>query len=198
MLGAAQVTKGRPPKLNVIRDESGKSRGEPEIVDPTRLWYRARELKREGLAGRHAKEHASNALAGHSLGRLLLRHQTNPQDPGAISREQYDAGSKWTEIIHRHASIMGYSLGSPKAPSFIMVSGGLSCATAPTDEQIGRIRDQFKVCYNALAEASKSHGSNVQYATYAVCVQDRPLSALTTADYGALRIGLNVLARALR
>lgn len=195
MIGAAQVTKGRPRKPNVLRDRSGKSRGEPEhIAKAVVLRYRARDLERDGIPAKHADD----ALAGHSLGRLLLRHQTNPQDPGAISREQYDAGVKWAAIIHRHARIMGYSLGSPKSPSFIMVATGLSCLVEPTDEEIGWIRDQFRICYDALAEASKSHGSNVQYATYAVCVQDRPLSALTTADYGALRIGLNVLARALR
>jgi len=195
MLGAQSVARGRPRNPNVRRDRSGKSRGEPEhVVKAWALFYRGRDLELDGISPKHADD----ALAGHSLGRLLLRHQANPQDPGSISREQFDAGTKWAEIIHRHASIMGYSLGSPKAPSFVMVSGGLSCAQEPTDEQIGRIRDQYRVCYDALAEASKSHGSNVQYATYAVCVQDRPLSALTTADYGALRIGLNVLARALR
>lgn len=198
MLGAAQVTKGRPRKPNVLRDRSGKSRGEPEVVDATRLDYRVRDLRRAGLKEQDAIENANSALAGFTLGVLLLRHQVNCNDPDSIHPAQYRAGHSFARIVREHARITGYSLSRPRSPSFVMVSFGVSCADPPSAEEVAKIRDDYRLCYDGLAAASKDHGPNVQYATYAVCVENRPISALTTADYGALRIGLNVLARALR
>ncbi len=198
MLGA-QVARGRPRNPNVRRDRSGKSRGlSAAQIKTAALFYRGRDLELDGIHPRHADD----ALAGTTLGRLYLRHQSDAQNPGGISREQYNAGNRWCEIVHRHASIMGYSLGSPRSPSDIMVGHGLSCTAEPTDEEISRIRDQYRECHEALSAASVGppigHGSLVMLATYGVCVEDRPVSTLTTADYGALRIGLNALARVLR
>lgn len=198
MIGAAQVTKGRPRKPNVIRDRSGKSRGEPERIDPVRLAYRARDLRRAGFRPRDASDQAANSLAGSTLGQLLLRHQISPWAVDSIEPRQYGAGLRFARMIREHARIMGYSLGGLKALQFIRIGAGKDCIPDATEDEIIDIRASYCACYDVLAEASKFHGSNVQYATYAVCVQDRPLSALTTADYGALRIGLNVLARALR
>jgi hypothetical protein len=188
-----QVQMGRPLKPNVIRDRSGKSRGEALRVDPAVLAVRARHLMADGISG----EHAADALAGFTLGRLLLRYRTDHTDPSGISQAQFDAGDTWCKIVHRHAAIMGYKLRT-KTPSFIMVSGGLSCGDEPDEETILRVRRQFSDCYNFMASAAKDHGRRVIDVTYGVCVENWPMNALYERDYGDLKIGLNTLGRALR
>ena len=89
-------------------DPSGNARG-----------ARAR-IARRGLRARFAGKHASDALAGFTLGVLHLRWQADKNDPGGISPEQFNAAQAWTRIVHRHAAIMGYSL-TIRTPSFIMV-----------------------------------------------------------------------------
>lgn len=193
--GAEVPRLGRPRNPNVRRDRRGKSRGEPEhVIKAQSLHYRGRDLENDGISAKHADD----ALAGFSLGRLLLRGRSNPGRNDSIDQTQYDAGSRWAEIVRRHASIMGYSLGSPKAPSFVMVSSGVSCSQEPDQAEINAVRGRYRDCFNILAEAARSHGISVQLVTWKVCVENRPISELSESDYGALRIGLNVLARALR
>lgn len=161
------------------------------------LRYRARDLRDAGFSTKDADVHADNALAGFTLGLLLLRHQLSKYAPDSIDARQYRAGQRWAWVVREHARVMGYSLGGIKALSGERVSPGFSCVQEATDEQIAKVRDDWKLCYNALAEASKDY-KGAPYITYAVCVENRPIAALSEADYGALRIGLNVLARVLR
>ena len=148
---------GRRRKVNVIRDTGGKSRGEPQIVHPETIAVRLRELRRCGVPvrDRHA---ALDALAGFTLGRLLLRHRADVSDPGSINEQQYDAGQEWAKLVYRHAIVMGYSLGSPKSPSFILVGAGLSCAQEPNEQEIIVVRRRWSDCYRALMETCKTHG----------------------------------------
>ena len=187
---------GRRRKVNVIRDTGGKSRGEPQIVHPETIAVRLRELRRCGVPvrDRHA---ALDALAGFTLGRLLLRHRADVSDPGSINEQQYDAGQEWAKLVYRHAVVMGYSLGSPKSPSFILVGAGLSCAQEPNEQEIIVVRRRWSDCYRALMETCKTHGLAVRDITYAVCIENRSIDLLTPADYGNLRIGLNALAKVL-
>jgi len=187
---------GRRRKVNVIRDTGGKSRGEPQIVHPETIAVRLRELRRCGVPvrDRHA---ALDALAGFTLGRLLLRHRADVSDPGSINEQQYDAGQEWAKLVYRHAIVMGYSLGSPKSPSFILVGAGLSCAQEPNEQEIIMVRRRWSDCYRALMETCKTHGLAVRDITYAVCIENRSIDLLTPADYGNLRIGLNALAKVL-
>ena len=66
----------------MIRDRSGKSRGELETVAPEVLAMRARDLTRDNVS----PVHAGDALAGFTLGRLLLRHRADRSDPGSITQ----------------------------------------------------------------------------------------------------------------
>ena len=190
------AVQGRRRKVNVIRDTGGKSRGEPQIVHPETIAVRLRELRRCGVPvrDRHA---ALDALAGFTLGRLLLRHRADVSDPGSINEQQYDAGREWAKLVYRHAVVMGYSLGSPKSPSFILVGAGLSCAQEPNEQEIIVVRRRWSDCYRALMETCKTHGLAVRDITYAVCIENRGIDLLQPADYGNLRIGLNALARVL-
>jgi hypothetical protein len=188
--------RGRKRKLNVIRDARGKSRGEPEIVHPETIAARLRDLHRDGVPARDRQD-ALDALAGFTLGRLLLRNRADPGDPGSINEQQYNAGQEWAKLVRRHAAIMGYALGSPKSPSFVLVGSGLSCAEEPDEEDIIRVRRQWSDCYRVLMEVCKTHGLAVRDITYAVCIDNRGIEFLTPSDYGNLRVGLNTLAKVL-
>src|SRR5262245_6781547 len=131
--GTAIMSRKRKP--NVLRDRKGKSRGEPEAVAAEVLAVRARDLTSDNISA----EHAQDALAGFTLGRLLLRGRADPSNPGSITQAQYDAGDEWSQIVRAHARVMGYSLSCP-SPSFVMVNSGLSCATDPARSEVIRIR----------------------------------------------------------
>jgi len=194
------MRRGRRRKPNAIRDRTGKSRGEPESIAPDVLAMRARDLMRDNVS----PVHAGDALAGFTLGRLLLRNRADRSDPGSITQQQYDAGDDWSRIVRAHARVMGYSLGRP-SPSFVMVGTGLSCASDPEQDEVLRIRRKYSDCYVALIEAGalfrgqeKVTGVEVAMICWDVCINNRPISTLSAADYGNLRAGLNALAKVLR
>lgn len=185
---------GRKRKPNVRRAANGKSRGAPDAIDPETLAVRARELRNAGFAPHFAGKHASDALAGFTLGVLHLRYQADRNDPGGISPEQFNAAQAWTRIVHRHAAIMGYTL-SVRTPSFIMVGGGITCLAEPDEKEITGVRRQWSDCYNALMSAARDHGLRVSIVTYGVCIENWPAGALSGEDLGLLRIGLNALGK---
>lgn len=194
------MRRGRRRKQNVIRDRSGKSRGELETVAPEVLAMRARDLTRDNVS----PVHAGDALAGFTLGRLLLRHRADRSDPGSITQQQYDAGDDWSRTVRAHARLMGYSLSRP-SPSFVMVGTGPSCASDPEQGEVLRIRRKYSDCYAALIDAGtlfkgrgKVTGVEVAMICWDVCINNRPISTLSAADYGNLRAGLNALAKVLK
>jgi hypothetical protein len=197
--GSGIMRRGRRRKPNVIRDRTGKSRGEHAVAAEV-LAMRARDL----LSDQIAPEHAQDALAGFTLGRLLLRGRADPSNPGSITQAQYDAGDDWSEIVRAHARLMGYSLTST-SPSFELVKGGLSCDSDPQRTEVMRIRRKYSDCYRALIDAGtvfkdyrKASGLEVAMICWDVCIDNRPLGTLSAADYGNLRAGLNALVKALR
>lgn len=185
---------GRKRKANVRRDASGKSRGEPATISPETLAVRARELRKAGFAAGFAGKYASDALAGFTLGVLHLRWQANKDDPGGISREQFNTAQAWTRLVHRHAAVMGYTL-TIRTPSFIMVGGGTSCMAEPDEREIIAVRRQWSDCYNALMSACRDHGIRVSIVTYGVCIENWPIGTLSHEDLGRLRIGLNAIGK---
>ena len=185
---------GRKRKLNVRRDASGKSRGEIGAIDPDSIAVRVRELVKAGFTDGFAGRHASDALAGFTLGVLHLRWQANKDDPGGISHEQFNAGQAWNRLAHRHAAIMGYNLNI-RTPSFIMVGGGTSCLAEPDAQEIIGVRRKWSDSYNALMSACRDHGLRVSIVTYGVCIENWPVGALSYEDLGLLRIGLNAIGK---
>jgi hypothetical protein len=181
---------------NARRDRDGRSR---EYIIRHRNDYeqtlarRSIELIRDGIE----PSHSPDRLAGFTLGRLLLRHRQSPRSEGSITERQYNAGSEWTAIVHRHAAINGYRL-TVHSPSFSMV-GGMSCARDPSFEEVSGVRRKWSGCYNALMEACRTFGGvRIRDVTYGVCVENWPLDALSRDDYGMLRVGLNAIGRALK
>jgi hypothetical protein len=185
---------GRKRKPNVRRDARGKSRGEPEMIAAESLAVRARELRAAGFTASFAGKHASDALAGFTLGVLHLRWQACRDDPGGISPEQFNSAQAWTRLVHRHAAIMGYSL-TIRTPSFIMVGGGMTCIAEPDEREIVGVRRKWSDCYNALMVAARDHGLRVAIVTYGVCVENWPVGALSHEDLGHLRVGLNAIGK---
>ena len=145
---------------------------------------RARELRAAGFDARFAGKHASDALAGFTLGVLHLRWQACKDDPGGLSPEQFNTAQAWTRIVHRHAAIMGYSL-TIRTPSFIMVGGGVSCLAEPEEQEITSVRRRWSDCYNALMAAARDHGMRVPVVTYGVCVENWPPLALSHRGFRA-------------
>ncbi len=192
---AISALRGRPRNPNVVRDKQGKSRGEPEVISAAVLSVRERDMKLDGVK----LEHSRDRYAGFSLGRLMLRgrdaDKSQIADPGSITVSQFDAGEKWSSIVHRHAGIMGYRLST--TPTSTVMLGGGATPKEPDEDQIATIRGQYRDCYNALMAACRDHGLRVRDVTYGIAVENWPLQRLSEADYGLLRIGLNSLARIL-
>lgn len=183
----------RRRKPNVLRDASGKCRGEPpDMVRAVALAQRARHV---------APEHADNPLAGHALGRLRLRHQSQgPQDPCSISHEQYEAGERYATIATHHAAIMGYATGVPQSAPLEVAATGSACREEPDDDTVLRVRRMFADCYRVLMDAGRAigQGTRVALVTYDICLDRRAMEGLTKEDIGNLKVGLNALARLFR
>jgi hypothetical protein len=190
MQGATH-TMGRRRKPGVIRDASGKSRGErPDDIMSVVLAQRYRVVE---------PRDAKNSLAGSTLGRMLLAHQRRGyDDPQAITQKQFEAGEAFAAAVRRHAAVMGYSISRP-SPSFQMVGTGVSCRPEPDEDVIMAAKRRFSECYNALMKAGVDtrEGVAVALIVYAVCVQERALESLSRHDIGNLRVGLNALVRVL-
>jgi hypothetical protein len=183
----------RRRKPDVLRDASGRSRGEPpHLVRAVALAQRLRAV---------APEHADNPLAGHALGRLRLRHQAyGPQDPCSISAAQYEAGERYARIATQHATLMGYASGSPQSARLEVAGSGQACREEPPQDVILRVRREFADCYRVLMEAGGAigHGTRVALVTYDVCLDRRAMESLSAQDLGNLKVGLNALARLWR
>lgn len=182
----------RPQKNNVIRWPSGKIREEkPEVVKAVVLAYRTREV---------GKDNAGNELAGHILGRLLLRHHMNEKDPGSISQDQFHAGERYAALVRRHSSMMGYALGTPQSPRFELVGNGLSTTKEPDQEYILQTRRLFNDCYRSLMDVGLSlkRGVGIARITYDICLDRMPIFNIGLPDIANLRVGLNALGRILK
>jgi len=183
----------RPRKSDVLRDASGRSRGEPaHLVRAVALAQRARYV---------GAENADNPLASHALGRLRLRFQSHgPADPCSISAEQYEAGERYATIASQHAAVMGYATGVPQSAPLEIAGAGAACREEPDEDQVQRIRKLFTDCHRVLIEAGRAIGQGVKVAlvTYDICLDRRAMETLTAQDLGNLKVGLNALARSLR
>lgn len=188
------IVVGRKRKSGIVRDESGVSREHEKrqrLDYESRLAARGAKLLSEGIN----PDNANLGLSGFTLGKLFLRWKADKGDPGAISREQYQAGDRFARVCRRHQAVMGYSseirlLSASNAT--IRRGSGIE----PTQSEVDDAREDFRACYDALAVQSRST-RGVQELVYGVCIDNRPVDTLTLTDYGNLREGLNALGKAL-
>jgi hypothetical protein len=187
---------GRHRLVGVPRDDSGKSRRHEQEAREAyglSLARRGKELQRDGIE----PEHATDALSGFTLGKLLLRNRADRLDPSGITQEQFESGQQWARLVHRHASIMGYKL-SIRTPSFTLIPSGVDCADEPEEREIIAVRRKWSDCYHYLMQACRDHGARVSIVTYGICVENWPIGSMTVTDHGQLRIGLNAVGVGLR
>jgi len=153
-----------------------------------------------------SREDASNALVGFTLGQMrlcgLAAAREGLPDYRGISASQFEAGEAWARLCKRYEALSGIPSPNPKALD-MMGGGGRSIAPDPDEDYVRHTRDQWRKCYNALAETARTvtnqrrPGARLMSLTYDVCVLNRPLNTLSEADCGDVRSGLNALARVL-
>lgn len=192
---------GRPKKSNVKRDLSGKSRGEG--YHPETIARRERELEELGIPLTYLKKEGARVvekqtaivnLAGFTLGQLYLKWQSNPKDRMGVSEDEYKAGEAWAAIVRRHSQVMDYELKrNPGTQQWASVGRGISTRAEPDEEEIQRIRDRFKTCYDTLVKTGWATADLV----YSVCVDNLPIANLDERKVLALRGGLKALATRL-
>ena len=181
------LRKGRPRKSNVIRDASGKSRG--EIVDLTAM---LNQPHRRGFG-----DNSKSELLGYPLGRLRM---TN-----AVSELQHRVGNEWALLVRQYAGTMGMPVGQPRSGSALegsqavgySFSGGDGLMGSEDEERrISGLRSRYSGCFEALMQVGQSlgRGRSVAIATRKVCLEER---YPTDYELGDLRIGLNALAKEL-
>jgi hypothetical protein len=184
---------GRKRKSNVVRFPGGKvAREHPDVVRAVVIAQRRKEVP---------PDQAGDPLAGHTLGRLRLRWRAGTdQPPDAISEEQYVTGEWYGSLCVRHAALMGYATGSPRAAAFERLGAGVSCAAEPDEEVILKTRRLFGDCYRALMETGRlvRAGPRLGMLVYDVCLDRRHPDSLSTGEIGNLKLGLNALGRLRR
>lgn len=187
-----KIRKGGPKrKTNVVRDASGRSRG--EIIDLSVV-----------LAQPHRRwsSNPRDQLLGYPLGRLYVQNY--------IDRDQLEAGDEWAALVRAHARILGIPVGSPKSPMTEMVSGGFyHWETAQGDDddgerqkRINRIRGLYDDCFVALGEIGLTLGVGHKILNLCreICIQEVNEVVLwreRPSQIGNLRSGLNVLWKTL-
>lgn len=188
-MGAAAVAArraGRPRKTNVIRDASGKSRG--EIVDFSVV---LNQPHRRDVSGKNAK----SELLGYALGRLRFYDK--------ISEDQLRAGNEWALLVRDFAADQGLPVGSPRSGSLLTDSHGPAYAFSRDEATHAAGRSQnrsvslcarYSECFETMAQLGRTLGvgRKILIAMREVCIQDRDPQEWQIGD---LRSGLNAMAR---
>ena len=166
---------GRPKAKNVIRDKSGKVRGEPEAAVKSVAWaYRAKDVP---------AKYVNDPLAGFTLGRLKLAK--------LIDQDEFNAGEDFAKLIRRHAYVHGYQIDRLVSPGFEMVSYGVACGDDLSEEAIANTKSAFKAAYSTLV----SLGIRIATTTYDICLERIPAGSITEVDLTDLGKGLRALSK---
>jgi hypothetical protein len=174
---------GRPRKTNVVRDRTGKSRG--EIVDFSVV---LNQPHRRGFSDKRSE------LLGYPLGRLRAESQ--------ISEIQLRAGNEWALMVRSYAGMMGVPFGSPRSGSLLSDSGNPGYLFASDgagldqEEYQTRLKGRYNGCFERLNEVGRVLGRShaVVVSVRRVCIEERYPNDI---ELGDLRIGLNALAKEL-
>lgn len=171
---------GRKPRAGVPRAPSGRiadrARGEP----PEKIMATATAAPHR----RDAKDPRDPRL-GYALGRAMIA--------GTITEPQFMAGERYTVIAVRYMRDITGSL--PRFPAMNAEIAAKCASTPDLDPDIVQaIRDDWSAVQSALLDTGEHHAANRALA--AICIMDRDL--IGQGEIGALRVGLNALARMWR
>lgn len=183
------MARGRPRKKNVIRDASGKSRG--EIVDFSVVTSQPH---------RRGTKDPRSQLLGYPLGRLHVENR--------ISEDQLKAGDAWAMAVVAYANQQGIALHSVRSGSLgERISSGFYQWGADDIPRIHesdqdrrkreqRVKGRYDACFEALTELGRVHGrsNKIAKAMRLVCIEERYPN---DEQVGDLRLGLNAIHRIL-
>lgn len=192
---------GRKKKLNVVRDASGKSRGEAFDLN----FHLNQPHRREFMpvfVGRNL-DHTEPKLinqAGYPLGRLRIAL--------AITGEQLRAGNEFSALVRLYGRLNGIAIGSPKSGSMSeRISSGFGPRMSDGVPAIEREREHqevtnlYNLCYTKLTELENLHGTGnrIRKVIREICIveQDEGQMWRDDAQIGNLRLGLNCIAKHL-
>lgn len=182
---------GRKRKVNVVRDSSGKSRGEK--FDPSLIYIQP-----------HRRDCAQpwDDKAGYPLGRLSLN--------GLITDGQFRAGNEYASVVYSYARTMGIPMGSPRSGSMSeCISAGfyawegdrIEIDPKEAAKRIAKVKDRYNDCHDTLAELGRLHnrGHKILHVMREICIQENQESKLWADPdkLGDLRLGLNAVQRVL-
>lgn len=182
---------GRKRKTNVVRDASGKSRG--EILDLSVVYNQPH---------RRGQRNPESELLGYPLGRL--RHE------GLIDEAQLQAGNAWASMVRAYSRMIGLRIGSPKSGSlteavatgFYVWEGdgpenGQEVDAEEQERRRKRLRGKYDLCHDRLHEAGRTLGPGAALlkALRKVAIEERYPE---DAELGNLRLALNTVGRVLR
>jgi len=143
-------------------------------------------IRHNDIRGKSAEVVALDPRFGFELGRLLIF--------GKITRDQFDAGQRYSEDMARYYGLSGVAFPSARAQNLFAVAG-----------EAGESEDRAERAAKATAKAKRLHGlllaiGGIQEGrdtlriVQAVCVSDEPLGKSERALF-LLRRGLNRLAK---
>lgn len=182
---------GRKRKINVVRDSSGKSRG--EIFDPSVIFA---QPHRRGVSD------PSSEYAAYPLGRLWLNR--------LITEAQLVAGNEFAAVARSYGRMMGIPVGSPRSGSMSeCVSTGFYAWEGEQSEpdpdeaakRIATIRGRYNDIHDKLGQLGREHGRGhgILRVMREICIQEQD-ERQVWRDYalmGDLRLGLNAAHRVL-
>lgn len=185
-VGIPATKRGRPRKVNVVRDSTGKSRG--EIVDMSIVMNQPHRREAKG-------DERKSELLGYPLGRLRVQNE--------VSEIQLRAGNEWAMMVRSYAGMMGVPVGQPRSGSALNDSGKPGYAfvldeARPDAEEYQRrcviLRGRYDACFETLGDVGRSFGRShaILAAMRRVCIEERYPNDI---ELGDLRIGLNAVAK---
>jgi len=192
---------GRKKKINVVRDSSGKSRGEAFDLN----FHLNQPHRREFMpvfVGRNL-DHTEPKLinqAGYPLGRLRIA--------SAITGEQLRAGNEFNSLVRLYGRLNGIAIGSPKSGSMSeRIASGFGprssddITVVEKEREHQDVSDLYNACYTSLAVLEQAHGTGnrIRKVLRDICIveQDEGPMWRDNASLGNLRLGLNCLAKHL-
>lgn len=182
---------GRKRKTNVVRDASGKSRG--EILDLSVVYNQPH---------RRGARNPKSELLGYPLGRL--RHE------GLIDEAQLQAGNAWASMVRAYSRMIGLRIGSPKSGSltdavatgfYVWEGDGPEVEPEEQERRRKRLRGKYDLCHDRLHEVGRTLGPGAAQsaallkALRKVAIEERYPEDL---ELGNLRVALNTVGRVLR
>jgi len=183
-VGIPATKRGRPRKVNVTRDESGKSRG--EILDLSVVMNQPHRRAAKGDARK-------SELLGYPLGRLRFI--------GEISEDQLQVGNEWALMVRAYAGMNGIRIGSPRSGSALDDSAKARGASfegeawgdaEEHEKRVLALRSRYNDAFERLTELGMALGrsTSILIAVRRVCIEERDP---TPSELGDLRLGLNAL-----